>query len=126
MGQVIFMRAHIAADDGRELPILTMGPICISPAYKRQGYGKLLLDYALDKAIRLGAGAVCFEGNIDFYRHYGLTYAADFGIRYHGLSEGADVSFSCAASGSRGISTGSPGSTPRPPDTSWTMRRWSG
>ena len=43
-----------------------MGPICITPELKRQGYGKALLDYSLDKAAKLGCGAVCFEGNIDF------------------------------------------------------------
>ena len=39
IGQVIFMRAEIKADDGRSIPIMTMGPICIAPEYKRQGYG---------------------------------------------------------------------------------------
>ena len=70
-----------------------MGPICIAPAYKRQGYGKILLDYSLDKATEFGAGALCFEGNIDFYGKSGFTYASDFGIRYHGLPEGEDASF---------------------------------
>ena len=29
IGQNMFMRAWIAADAGREIPIMTMGPICI-------------------------------------------------------------------------------------------------
>ncbi|MBQ0003609.1 MAG: GNAT family N-acetyltransferase, partial [Treponema sp.] len=53
--------------DGTAFPILTMGPICIANEYKRKGYGKILLDYSLEKAKALGYGAVCFEGNIDFY-----------------------------------------------------------
>ena len=93
IGQNMFMRAWIAADDGRNIPIMTMGPICIAPAYKRRGYGKILLDYSLEKAREYGAGALCFEGNIDFYGKSGFTYASDFGIRYHGLPEGADASF---------------------------------
>ena len=93
IGQNIFMRASIAADDGRNVPILTMGPICIANALKRQGYGKLLLDYSLKQAAKLGMGAVCFEGNIDFYGKSGFTYAAHYGIRYHGLPEGEDASF---------------------------------
>lgn len=36
---------------------------------------------------------MCFEGNIGFYGKSGFTYARDFGIRYHGLPEGADDSF---------------------------------
>ena len=93
IGQNMFMRAVIKADDGRDIPIMTMGPICIAPEYKRKGYGKLLLDYSLEKAAELGAGALCFEGNIDFYGKSGFDYARKFGIRYHDLPEGADDSF---------------------------------
>ena len=50
IGQNVFMRAVIKADDGKEIPIMTMGPICIAPELKRKGYGKLLLDYSLEKA----------------------------------------------------------------------------
>lgn len=46
LGQNMFMRAMIKADDGREIPILTMGPICIAQEFKRKGYGKILLDYS--------------------------------------------------------------------------------
>lgn len=93
IGQNIFMKAVIKADDGRDVPIMTMGPICITPELKRKGYGKLLLDYSLEKAVELGCGALCFEGNIDFYGKSGFTYASEFGIRYHGLPEGEDASF---------------------------------
>lgn len=93
IGQNMFMRANIKADDGREVPIMTMGPICISPERKRKGYGKILLDYSLERAKELGCGTVCFEGNIDFYGKSGFTYASTFGIRYHGLPEGEDASF---------------------------------
>lgn len=93
IGQNMFMRAEIKADDGRSIPIMTMGPIGILPKFKRQGYGKKLLDYSLEKAATMGAGAVCFEGNILFYGKSGFRYASEFGIRYHGLPEGADASF---------------------------------
>ena len=93
IGQNMFMRAVIRADDGREIPILTMGPICITPELKRQGYGKRLLDESLARAAALGFGALCFEGNIGFYGKSGFTYASRFSIRYHDLPEGADASF---------------------------------
>lgn len=93
IGQNMFMRAVIAADDGRQIPILTMGPICIANDRKRQGYGRQLLDYTVEKAAEMGFGALCFEGNIGFYGKSGFTYASEFGIRYHGLPEGADASF---------------------------------
>lgn len=93
IGQNMFMHAVIHADDSRDIPIMTMGPICIANDRKRQGYGKVLLDYSLEQARLLGCGALCFEGNIDFYGKSGFTYASKFGIRYHDLPEGADASF---------------------------------
>lgn len=93
IGQNVFVKTVIDTDDGRKLPILTMGPICICPEHKRQGYGRRLLDFTLKKAREMGFGAVLFEGNIDFYGHSGFSFARNFGIRYHDLPEGADDSF---------------------------------
>ncbi|MCR5653369.1 MAG: N-acetyltransferase [Ruminococcus sp.] len=93
IGQNMFMRTVIEADDGRTVPVLTMGPICITPELKRKGYGKILLDYSMQKAAELGFGAVLFEGNIDFYGKSGFDYASKFDIRYHDLPEDADSSF---------------------------------
>ncbi len=93
IGQNMFMRTVINADDGKDIDVLTMGPICIAPDFKRKGYGKYLLDYCLGKAAEMGFGAVLFEGNIGFYGNCGFDYASKFGIRYHDLPEGADSSF---------------------------------
>ena len=93
IGQNIFVKAVICADDGRYIPIMTMGPICIANNLKRKGYGKILLDYSIEKAKEMGVGALCFEGNIDFYGKSGFTYASEYGIRYHGLPKDADSSF---------------------------------
>ena len=93
IGQNMFIRTIIEADDGRTISVLTMGPICIASDLKRQGYGKALLDYSLEKAATLGFGAVLFEGNIDFYGKSGFDFASKFDIRYHDLPEDADSSF---------------------------------
>ena len=93
IGQNMFMKTVILADDGRTVDVLTMGPIGITPELKRMGYGKKLLDYSLEKAKEMGFGAVLFEGNIAFYGKSGFDYAGRFGIRYHDLPEDADSSF---------------------------------
>ena len=93
IGQNVFAKTIIEADDGRTIDILTMGPIGIIPELKRHGYGKALLDYSLEKATEMGFGAVLFEGNIGFYGKSGFDYAGRFGIRYHDLPEDADSSF---------------------------------
>lgn len=58
IGQNMFMRAEITADDGRSIRVMTMGSICIKNELKRKGYGKILLDYSLQKVAELGCGRI--------------------------------------------------------------------
>ena len=51
------------------------------------------VDAFVEKAKELGCGAICMEGNIDFYGKSGYRQASEFGIRYHGLTEDDDASF---------------------------------
>ena len=50
IGQNIFLEAVIKSDDGRDIPILTMGPICIAPEF----YGKSGFNFAGEYAIPQG------------------------------------------------------------------------
>lgn len=83
IGHVMYSKAEIQADDGRKIPIMTFGPISILPEYKRKGYGKKLLDYSMKQAKAMGAGALCIEGNIDFYGKSGFIVASTKGIHYY-------------------------------------------
>ena len=93
IGHIMYVRSEIHADDGRTIPIMTFGPISIAPAYQRRGYGKRLLDHALERAAAMGAGCICMEGNIGFYGHCGFVVAGTRGLRYHGAPEGEEVPF---------------------------------
>lgn len=93
IGQIMYVRAEIAADDGRSIPIMTFGPIGIVPQYKRQGYGKMLLDFSMEKAKALGVGALCMEGNIDFYGKSGFVVASAKGIHYYAEPRSEEVPY---------------------------------
>ena len=93
IGQSVSARTVIELDGGGELPVLTIGPICIDPALQGKGYGKLLLGRSLELSAELGYGAVLLEGNIGFYGKSGFVYARSFGVRYHDMPEEADQSF---------------------------------
>lgn len=82
IGQVIYLRAEIACDDGRKLPVMTFGPIGIAPQYQHRGYGKRLLDFSLERAKALGAGALVITGDPAFYGKSGFVPAKTRGIRY--------------------------------------------
>ena len=88
IGQGIYVRSEIVCDDGRNVPIMTFGPIGIAPKYKRQGYGKRLLNYSMEKARKMGAGALAITGNLDFYGKSGFVPARTKGVRYADDPEG--------------------------------------
>lgn len=93
IGHVMFVRAKIQTDDGKELPIMTFGPISIAPDYQRKGYGKVLLEYALEQAVAMGCGALCIEGNINFYGKSGFMVASTRGIHYYAEPRDSEVPY---------------------------------
>ena len=93
IGHVLYMRVKIVADDGREISMMSFSPISIRPDLQRQGHGKYLLDYSIERARELGTGILCIEGNIDFYRKSGFVVAGTKGIRYHGEPEQENVPY---------------------------------
>ncbi|MBO4599672.1 MAG: GNAT family N-acetyltransferase [Bacteroidales bacterium] len=93
IGHVMFSKAEITLANGNILPSWTMGPISIHPDYKRKGYGLQLLQYALQKAKAQGVGVLCFEGNIDFYKHAGFVLASSMKIHYHSEPADAEVPY---------------------------------
>ena len=82
IGHVMYSWSYISADDGKKIKMMTFGPISIHPDFKRKGYGKILLDYSMQKAKELGAGCLLILGNIDFYGKSGFVTAHSKGIRY--------------------------------------------
>lgn len=62
IGQILYLRARIRADDGRDIPVLTFGPLSIHPDCQGRGYGRYLLEQSMARARALGAGALCIEG----------------------------------------------------------------
>ncbi len=93
IGHIMFSRAKIIKEDGTFFPAWTFGPISIHPDYKRKGYGLKLLNYAIDKARKMGIGVLCMEGNIEFYKHAGFAVASTLGIHYHAEPKDAEVSY---------------------------------
>lgn len=82
IGHVMYVRSAIQTDDGREVPIMTFGPISITPVYQRHGFGKQLLNLSMEKAREMGAGALAITGSIDFYGKSGFVVSKALGIRY--------------------------------------------
>ena len=85
VGNVMYTRSKLIAEDGEEKDILTFGPLSVDPEYQRRGIGKALLRHSLEKAAQMGCEAVVIFGNPENYvtsgfrgcRHYGVAIAKD-------------------------------------------------
>lgn len=82
IGHIMYAKAAIQDTTGKSIPIATFGPLSIAPDHKRQGYGKQLLDYSLQKAADQGIKAVAITGNIAFYEKSGFVRGSERQIRY--------------------------------------------
>ena len=92
-GQVMFSKASLETAGGGTFPVWTFGPLSVHPDFQRRGLGLALLNHALEAAEKLGVGAVCMEGNLDFYRHAGFDVARKLHLRYNDEPADADVPY---------------------------------
>lgn len=93
IGQVMFVRNTLTASSGETFPVMHLGPICIHPSLQRRGYGKQLLDFALEAASKTDCVGVFLEGNQNFYGKSGFVVASTLGIHYMDEPETDDVPY---------------------------------
>ena len=53
IGNIMYTKAKLVDETGREKEILTFGPVCVEPDLQRQGYGKQLMEHSFTKAVEL-------------------------------------------------------------------------
>lgn len=95
IGYIMFSKAQIDCDNGTKLDVVTFGPLAIHPDFQRKGFGKILVDYSLEKAKDLGYTCVFICGNGEFYERSGFVPATTKGIRYADDPEGEALYFLC-------------------------------
>ena len=88
VGHVQMSRAWIG-----ETPVLSLGPIGVSPSRQGEGIGSSLVRAALQAALERGEGAVILLGSQAFYPRFGFRPGSAFGLRnpYAGVQEAAFV-----------------------------------
>lgn len=84
VGNVIYTKAKLIDEAGKEKPILTFGPLCVLPGYQRKGIGKELLRVSFDKALAMGYDAIVIFGNPGNYVARGFKSCIRFNICLEG------------------------------------------
>ena len=73
IGQILYLRARIRADDGRDIPVLTFGPLSIHPDCQGRGYGRYLLEQSMARAPGAGRRRAVYRGDAGFYGRSGFV-----------------------------------------------------
>lgn len=94
IAHIMYAKGEIKTSDGKIVPVICFGPVSVRVDKQKQGYGTLLINFTLKKAMRLGYGAVLICGNPNYYHRFGFVNASNFNIKYYGLDdESLDTSF---------------------------------
>ncbi len=80
IANVMYTKTKLVDEIGEEKQIVSFGPICVHPDFKRQGYGKALLEYSFEKVKELGYDVIVIFGNPDNYVARGLKSSKRFNV----------------------------------------------
>lgn len=80
IANIMYTRSKLVDENGAEKTVLTFGPLGVLPEYQRQGYGKRLLEYSLEKARELGYEAVVIFGNPENYVSSGFKSCKKYNV----------------------------------------------
>lgn len=63
IGNIMYTKAWLVDEQGKEKEILTFGPVCIAPEHQRRGYGKALMEESFRRAKALGYDGIVIFGS---------------------------------------------------------------
>ncbi len=81
VGNVVYLKSVIKADDGTTHEVLSLGPIAVHPGYQRRGIGRVMIEYSREIARQMGFKAILLCGDPDYYSRQGFVPAETLGIR---------------------------------------------
>ena len=80
IGNVIYTKAKLVDEEGKEKRILTFGPLSVLPVYQRKGISKALLECSFNKALELGYDAIVIFGHPGNYVSRGFKSCKKYNI----------------------------------------------
>ncbi len=81
IGGIYYSNAFIRKNSEQDIPVLSFGPLAVSPACQKQGVGAALIEYTVAKARESGDSAIIIYGNPVYYSRFGFLPGENFGIR---------------------------------------------
>ena len=72
VGNIMYTKARVTAEDGSEAGVLCLGPVCVLPEYQGRGVGSMLIKHTLDEARKGEHKGVLLFGNPGYYHRFGF------------------------------------------------------
>lgn len=80
IGHILSTKAKVVNNQNETHEILCVGPISVLPDLQGNGIGSKLINYAIDKAKKLGFKGMILFGDPNYYRRFGFKNAKEYGI----------------------------------------------
>lgn len=80
VGNIMYTKACLIDERGKEMDIVSFGPLSVLPEYQRKGIGSALITYTKDMAIKNGVKAIVILGDPHNYCKHGFKSAKDLNI----------------------------------------------
>lgn len=79
IGAIFYSKSYVE-DGNKKHPLLTFGPLCVSPRWQGMGVGELLLRQTMKAAADDGYDGIVIFGEPDYYPKFGFKTCDHFGI----------------------------------------------
>ncbi|MGL4847807.1 MAG: GNAT family N-acetyltransferase [Clostridium sp.] len=79
-GAIFYTKSKIEREGKEDVETISFGPVCISPKLHRKGFGKMLIEYSIQKAKEQGHRAILTLGYPYHYEPYGFLGGKRYGI----------------------------------------------
>ncbi|MEI7849869.1 MAG: N-acetyltransferase [Chloroflexota bacterium] len=80
VGSIVYTRANIRKDDGKDIEVLCLGPISVKPEFQGKGIGGKLIVHSQAVANELGFKAMLLYGDPAYYYRFDFFQAEKYSI----------------------------------------------
>jgi putative acetyltransferase len=81
IGHIVYTRAVIKNDKGREKKVICFGPVSVLPSLQKQHIGSALIEHSLAIARKMGFPSVLIYGDPRYYSRFGFRCAEKYDIK---------------------------------------------
>jgi len=93
IAHIMYSRAAIKNTDGKDIPVMTFGPVSVLPELQGRGYGGRLISFSMSGAADLGCPLIAILGDPDYYSRFGFVSGNSVKVYYAGAPRGEEFPY---------------------------------